>query len=249
MRIRMLTCEILSREVYLHAAQSPHVVDVTLLGRELHEEPDKLRVALQKAIDETEGKGYDAVALAYALCSNASAGLEARSIPVVLPRAHDCITLLLGSRERYNTGFRSNPGTYYYTPGWIERVGADKERISVDGREAREKIYQEYVEKYGEENAQYLMDVLHNWQKNYNRALFIRCPIEELRSLDEPVKAKVRGVASENGWTFEETEGDMRLVRKLVFGEWDADDFLVIDPGQRTQPSYDEQVITAQSGK
>ena len=243
MRLKVIACNVLSREIYHYAAQSPHVIDVELMDRGLHDEPDRLRSALQEAVTRSDDERYDAIALAYALCSNGTASLAARQTPLVVPKAHDCITLLLGSRERYSVSFRSNPGTYYYTPGWVERAGVDKERVTIDGREAREKIFQQYVEKYGEENARYLMEVLHGWHKNYNRAVFICTPVAELRPLEELAQAKVKGVAADHGWNYEETEGDVRLLRKLVFGEWGPDEFLIVPPGKRTQPSYDEQVI------
>ena len=58
---------------------------------------------------------------ATALCSNGLVGLTARNIPVVVPRAHDCITLFLGSKERYLDYFQSHTGVYFKTSGWIER--------------------------------------------------------------------------------------------------------------------------------
>jgi len=42
----------------------------------------------------------------------------------VVPRAHDCITLLLGSKERYAKLFGERPGTYWYSAGWLE-IGKD----------------------------------------------------------------------------------------------------------------------------
>ncbi len=70
------------------------------------------------AVDETK---YDAVLLGYALCSNGLVGLTAGKIPLVLPRAHDCITLFLGSKERYLDYFQAHTGVYFKTSGWIER--------------------------------------------------------------------------------------------------------------------------------
>ena len=243
MRLKVIACNSLSREVYYTAALSPHTVDVELLDRSLHEEPARLHEALQAAIDATDSARYDTIVLGLALCSNATVDLVAPAIPVVLPRAHDCITLMLGSRQRYNSSFRNNPGTYYYTIGWIERAGMDKERITTEGKEAREKIYREYVEKYGEDNARYLMEVLHSWHKNYNLAAFITSPVPQLKALEGPAKDKVRELADEHGWAYEEAEGDLSLFRKLLFGDWNEDEFLVIPPGQRTVPSYDELVI------
>ena len=87
-----------------------------------------MRERLQAAIDATDPGKHDAVALAYGLCNNGLVGLVARQLPVVIPRAHDCITLFIGDRQRYEEYFHANPGTYYYTSGWLEcvkRRGAD----------------------------------------------------------------------------------------------------------------------------
>ena len=62
------------------------------------------------------GKGYDAVVMVYGLCGRATAGITARDVPVVIPRAHDCITLFLGSRARYSEQHENQPGTYWYSP-------------------------------------------------------------------------------------------------------------------------------------
>jgi hypothetical protein len=107
--------------VYLCAAQSPHIVDVELLRLGLHDEPAYLRDQLQTRIDASTGQGYDAIVLAYGLCGLATAGLMARDIPLVMPRAHDCITLFLGDRARYKDQFENNPGTYWYALDYIER--------------------------------------------------------------------------------------------------------------------------------
>ena len=112
MRLLALTCEVLARSVYLCAARSPHVVDVHLNRRGLHDDPPNLRTILQGEIDGVNAP-YDAIVLAYGLCGGATSGLRAGSIPLVAPRAHDCITIFLGSRARYTTEFTGNPGTYW----------------------------------------------------------------------------------------------------------------------------------------
>ena len=120
-RILALTCEVLARSVYLCAARSPHVVDVRLNRRGLHDDPPNLRTILQAQVDEI-GAPYDAVVLAYGLCGGATAGLRAGAIPLVVPRAHDCITLFLGSRSRYDAEFVGHPGTYWYVQDYLERT-------------------------------------------------------------------------------------------------------------------------------
>jgi len=39
---------------------------------------------------------------------------------MVIPRVHDCISLLLGSRRQYDSEFDQFPGTYYLSKGWKE---------------------------------------------------------------------------------------------------------------------------------
>jgi hypothetical protein len=118
-RLKFICCNVLFREFCAFATQSEHTIDVQFFEKGLHDEPDKLRIELQQLIDANNGKGYDAIVLGAALCGNGCAGLVAGDTQLVLPRAHDCITLLLGSRERYAAQHKANPATYYYTPGWI----------------------------------------------------------------------------------------------------------------------------------
>jgi hypothetical protein len=265
MRLLALTCEVLARSVYLCASRSPHVVDVHLNRRGLHDDPPNLRALLQQEIDAAGagaggavasdvggstaagGSKYDAVVLAYGLCGAATAGLRAGSIPLVVPRAHDCITLFLGSRDRYTAEFTGHPGTYWYVEDFVERSddgGPFAGMGSVSDAEARA-THEEYVAKYGEDNAAYLMEVLGGWRSHYDRAAFI-----DMAVVDAPGsavgEARAREDAERRGWTFEKLAGELILVRRLLEGDWGPDDFLVLQPGERLAMSYDEAVIRAE---
>jgi hypothetical protein len=39
--------------------------------------------------------------------------------------------------------------------------------------------------------------------------------------------------------------GDTALIKKLLCGEWDAEDFLILQPGQKIAASNDGRVICA----
>jgi hypothetical protein len=131
-RLKAISCEILYREMCAAVARSANQVDLEFLPKRLHDlgAPGMLR-RLQAALDAVDESRYEAVALGYALCGNGAAGLAARGLPVVLPRAHDCITLFLGSKERYLDYFDNHPGVYFKTTGWIERA-QDLEQIGAD---------------------------------------------------------------------------------------------------------------------
>jgi hypothetical protein len=245
MRFRLIACEVLAREVYLCAARSPHLIDLELVEKGLHNTPDKLRVELQERIDATRPNRYDAILVGYGLCGNALLGMTARDIPVVMPRAHDCIALYLGSRAKYNAKFAENSGTYYYTADYIERTSADKDGLAVSLGTAIstdiEGTYATYVEKYGKDNADYLMEVMGEWSAHYSRAVYI--DHEDTRFLG--CEQLAIDEAKRRGWKYENVPGSLLLFRQLMSGEWPAEDFLVVEPGRKVQPSYDDQVISA----
>lgn len=238
-RYLLIACEVLAREAYLCAARSPHIIDVRLVDKGLHDTPDVLRRELQAHIDAADDR-YDAVLLGYGLCSNSIAGLVARDRPLVLPRAHDCITLYLGSRTRYEEEFFSNPGTYYYTADYMERSDGTSVALGARSDEGRRRTYEEYVEKYGRDNADYLMEVMGAWADEYSRAAFIEMGVDPS---DEAMRG-ARREAERMDWDFERLMGDLILVRKLVGGEWD-EDFLVVRPRERVQVSHDAEIVKA----
>ncbi len=214
----------MQREAYFCAARSKNVVDVVLMEQGLHDEPEKLRREVQKALDNTcdiQGRPYDASLLGYGLCSNGIVGLSAK-IPIVAPRGHDCITLLLGSKDRYQEYFDSHRGVYWYSPGWIE---SGKQ----PSKERYEKMLEEYKEKYGDDNAQYLMEVEQTWIKEYNWATYVDWGVAD----SDEYKNYTKRCAEFLHWNYDELKGSPVLMQKLVDGNWDDGEFLVVKPGQK----------------
>ena len=243
MRLKCLACEALARVAYLSAARSPHVVDVELFRLGWHEDPDDLRLRLQRAIDvAADAEAYDALVMAYGLCGRSTAGLVAKSIPLVIPRAHDCITLFLGGRDRYQKEFTGHPGTYWYVRDYVERkTSGTALSLGAEMGGDTEDLYDEYVEKYGKDNADYLMEVMGAWRDHYNRAAYIDMGVVD----SSDVEAETRVEADRRGWRFDRLVGDLVLIRRLLEGDWD-DDFLILQPGQAVTMSYDERVVACQ---
>jgi len=242
MRLKCIACDVLARPVYLSAAQSPHIVDVTLERFGLHLTPNKLRETLQSHIDAATSRGvYDAVVLAYGLCGKATHDLRAGEIPLVIPRAHDCITLFLGGREKYNREFSQCPGTYWYVQDFVERGESEDIPLSIGAYTTSdsEKLYAEYVEKYGEDNALYLMEVMDAWQSHYERAAYIEMDIGENQSAESRALAD----AHRYDWRFERMTGDMVLVKRLLEGDWNKEDFLILQPGQTIEMIGGDEII------
>jgi hypothetical protein len=152
----------------------------------------------------------------------------------VVPRAHDCITLYLGSKERYAAQMRDEPGTYWYSPGWNRA-----RRVPDPEREAM--LRAEYTAKFGAEEAEALLEA--------EREAFAQHTTAGYTDLGLPGDDEDRRYAEECakslGWRFQRHEGDATLLRDLLHGPWDGDRFLVVQPGERIAHAADARIVKA----
>ncbi|MBW8000832.1 MAG: DUF1638 domain-containing protein [Planctomycetes bacterium] len=237
-RFQFIACKVLQREAYLCAARSKNNIDIVFMEQGLHNQPDDLRRQVQDVINRTHDKcsnKYDASLLGYGLCSNGIAGLSAQ-IPIVVPRGHDCVTLLLGSKDKYKEYFEAHRGVYWYSSGWISTG-------TMPSKERYEKNLAEYKEKYGDDNAEYLMQVEQDWIKEYNWAAYIDWDL----ATSQNDKKYTKACADYLGWKYDEIKGDPALIQKLLDGQWDDKDFLIVNPGQKiVEDLTTENIIKAE---
>ncbi|MGQ9779944.1 MAG: DUF1638 domain-containing protein [Bacillota bacterium] len=250
MRLCFIGCEVMFREVAAIAATAGPILDLHFLPHGLHNVPGELRRRVQAAIDRIErgeagarlgapfGRAAeyecDAILLGYGLCSNGTVGLRSRRFPLVIPRAHDCITLFLGSKERYEEHFAAHPGTYWFTAGWVERsLPPGPARFAA----ARKK----YAEAFGEEAADYLLEVEMSWYRQYDRAAYIDWGLPQ----SAEYRACAEACAAHFGWEFAEYKGDPGLLAAFLHGEWDEDRFLYLRPGEAVTASFDHRILVA----
>ncbi|HCD31414.1 MAG TPA: hypothetical protein DER01_03340 [Phycisphaerales bacterium] len=152
----------------------------------------------------------------------------------MVARAHDCITLLLGSKERYADYVDKYPGTYWYSPGW-------NKHHTPPGPDRYQKLLTEYTEKYGQDNAQYLMETEQHWFTTYDRATYVHLSI----GATDSDKQYTRDCADWLKWNYDEQAGDPQLLIDMLAGHWDDDRFLVLEPGVTLEMSGDDRVIQA----
>jgi hypothetical protein len=232
-KYKLLSCEVFQRELCAAIAQSPNAVDPEFLEIGLHDEPSILRGRVQARIDAADGR-YDAVLLGYGLCGNGLAGVAAGRVPLVLPRAHDCCAILLGSLEAYERHFGDSPSASWTSSGYVERsphyLRTAEEALGID--------YEEIARKYGEENARYVRE-----------SLKPRVPETEVRFIELEETARLgyaeaaRERAAAEGKDFVLIRGSSRLLRGLVAGGWDEAEYLVVPPLSRIVPLYDRCII------
>jgi hypothetical protein len=190
---------------------------ITYLDYGLHEAPRKLKTALQEAIDSIEVPSL--VVLGYGLCGNGLDGLKAGKNALLVPRADDCIALLLGSNQAYQEQFFSMPGTYWLSKGWLE-VGSNPLNE-----------YHEYIEKYGLAQADWLVDTQY---KNYKRLAFVSHEPNDLETY-RPLVREIAEFCARWDMIYEEILGSEEYIRRLCQACQDTsqldDDFILVPPG------------------
>ena len=117
------------------------------------------------------------------------------------------------------------PGTYYLTKGWLEAGSNPLDE------------YLGYVEKYGQEQADMVMDVQY---KNYKRLMFVAHNQEDLERY-RPQALEVAKFCERWGMRYEELQGSEVYIRRLVEVAAALDtmdeDFVMVPPGGELQLS------------
>jgi len=183
----------------------------------LHKTPNKLARALQESIDRIEVPSL--VVLGYGLCGNGLNGIQAGKHTLLVPRADDCIAMLLGPYAAYRKEFDSVPGTYYLSKGWLE---SGSNPLSE---------YREYEKRLGAEKAMWVMDQQY---QHYKRLVFLAHSQEDLETY-RPKAQEVASFCQRWGMRYEELTGSDLFIRQLVeitySPEKANDDFVLIQPG------------------
>lgn len=200
----LIGCGVLRKEIEAMLKDSD--IECRWLKDQLHNEPDKLHIEIQKAIDEEADA--DLIYLSYGLCGKALVGVKAQTCPVVMPRVDDCIAMLLYDRKDLGDLRRSS---YFVSQGWLwgeDGIGYEHDRMK---------------EKYGEKRA---LKIAKAMFKNYKYLLFIRTGVETAAD-----KKKCEEMAEKLGLGVNETEGNICVLEEMIAPKTD-DRFIMLKPGE-----------------
>jgi hypothetical protein len=230
----ILSCQVL-QDLLVKLLPESLAKDTIFLDYGLHRVPKKMTGTLQERIDAVERPSL--VVLGYGLCGNGLRGLRAGKHTLLVPRVDDCIALLLGSRRAYMREFEAVPGTYYLSKGWLESGSHPL------------KEYEEYVPKYGPEQAMWVMDQQY---QHYERLVLVAHSHGDLEAY-RPQAQQVARFCERWDMRYEEILGSDGYVRRLVEliqlaqngagGQAAAlaqvgSDFVVITPGGEIRQEY-----------
>lgn len=127
----------------------------------------------------------------------------------------------------------------FSSAGYLERGTSFMRESTLEETLGADETYRKYVEQYGEENARYLMETLHT-APHQDRVVFIDVPeFSHLGYAD-----RCRAQAESEGRAFTRLHGSLRLFRALTAGDWNEEEFLIVEPGGTVEPTYDwDQII------
>ncbi|MDR1915511.1 MAG: DUF1638 domain-containing protein [Synergistaceae bacterium] len=244
MRLKLLACKVFFREISLIASVCENYLDVTYIRQGLHDTPNLLKESLQREIDgidsgsdlhsskfEYSNKDFDAILLGYGLCGNGVVGLSSKKYTLVVPRAHDCVTLFLGSRQAYKDYFEKHNGTFWYNVSLIENSsGLPSEETDIENLKI-------YTEHFGEEDARYILENCR--PVNYNRCTYVKWDELNFPKYEQCTK----DAAAYLGWDFDIVLGNSGLLRDFMNGDWDEENFLVVPPGKKIEANYQDMEL------
>ena len=246
MRFKLISCQVLTHEIDYVVSRSPHAIEIEILPMGLHDLGTAMRPHLQERVDAADEKGYDAILLGYALCGRGTEGLRAGRTQLVFARAHDCIALLMGDRGWYQAYFDSHPGVYFRSPGWLDFQVPGQILEPAYAAEFKKSgnhhTREELIAKYGEDNGNYLFEQYGAFRRRYSGLTYISTGVESDNKFFELARAE----AIKEGWSFEELNGSLVLLQRLVNGEWDPADFLVVPPGAALRGTLGESIVEAE---
>jgi hypothetical protein len=212
----ILACQVMQSLIQPHLRNGE--VPVIYMDYGLHVRPQKMAPTLQTQLDALPEPSL--VLIGYGLCGNGLDGLKAGPHTLIIPRADDCITILLGSYQAYIQAFNRQPGTYYLTKGWLES-GSDPL-----------KEYRSYVDQFGVEDADMLIEMMYGRYRHLCFVAHSQADLDEYRSRALEV---AEFCAHRWGMTYEERVGSDDLIRRLLEAPQQpgalGDDFVLVPPG------------------
>lgn len=231
----MLACSVFEQEIALLAGDAPHIKETRFFEIGLHDHPDRLRATLQENLAAVDTRtDIEAVALVYGLCGRGTAGLRPLRHKLVIPRAHDCITVFMGSKEAYAGHQRRCPTCYYYTPGW-------NRGRRVPGPEKLAALKEALERRFDPDDVDYLLEIERAQWAQHDTATYI-----DLGTEDAETEADyARRCAEWLGWKFERIRGDASLLRDLLHGRWDDARFQIVAPGMQLSHATDDTILRA----
>lgn len=145
--IKVIACSIF-KDYIQQLSLSTNDYDISYLPIQSHNQPTLLAKEIQQKLDENNF--YEKIILLYGVCGAMIFHLEFPNIPTYILKAHDCASILLGGYSNFQQSFHENLSSSWTCKSLLESNSVQQANNQ----------YKQWVEKYGEEQADYLQEVL-----------------------------------------------------------------------------------------
>lgn len=212
MHALIITCSSLKEYVDMAQRTQNTCMDVLVIDRLYHVEPEKMKQEIEKAIAGLPGE-IDTLLIAMGFCGGVwdHVSFDKR---VVIPRVDDCVSMLLQKDDVYHPNLKETGHLYLY-----EKNPADFSAVS---------LMRDYA---GMDPVFAGMDndlLFHMWFDQYHYLDIIDTGMNDCYSEDYVYAAQEN--ADMIGAVLDYAQGSNRMLEKLVSGRWD-EQFLVAQPG------------------
>ena len=196
MRIGVIACNIMKRELDKLLAHVPEVTHVVFLEAALHIYPKKMKETIKDQINAIKDE-VDVILLGYGFCQSLQ-GIEREvDVPVVMPQFDYCVAILF-TPERYKVEKKKEVGTWFMTPGWAD-VGAEM---------VIKELHLDRVTRYGKDP----LEMAKRLFTHYRRGLFIDTGVGEKAHL----RAKAERFCKDFNLKLEETTADSKILDQMI---------------------------------
>lgn len=209
MKTLIIACNTIVEELNMACSEVKCEYPIMWIESGLHLQPNSLKKRLQEELNSISN--VDQVLLAFGFCGNSLLGLKPPSYKLIFPKVDDCITLLIGSREKRKE-VSGEMGTYFLTKGWLNY----ERNIWFE--------YQEAVKHYGQVRADRIFNLILG---HYKRLGIIDTGAYNLSDLIKRTNIIADGFKLKH----QVIPGTLRYIKKLLTGPWD-EEFVIINPGE-----------------
>lgn len=208
MKTLILACKTLERELQVAMERQNCHDAIVWFESGLHNTPKKFKEALQMMIDQATD--YDRILMAMSFCGNVVCGLRSGNATLVIPRAEDCISLVLGSAEN-RSSIPDAGHTYFMTEGWLQ----GERNIWVE--------YQYAIKKYGQKTGEEIFQMMLG---NYQALALIDSQVGDLTETE----IEMEKIAKHLHLTYRKLNGTTSFLEALFEPILDPARFLVVAP-------------------
>ena len=211
----LIACPNLRQEIQAIMEVDNLRYEVMWLPEELHQSPDRLRAYLDQTISQL--KDVERVLLPMGRCGNGTIGVHSYAATLILPKCDDCIDLLLSGEDLAHV---SRPErTYFFTDGWLK------------GERSFLREYAYMCRRFSEETARELAGMIY---RNYRQFGYIDTGFGSFAHAAAQTEALAKAVGVKTVCL----PGRYEVLRQMLRGQLDSDDFIVVPPGHAVEQAY-----------